>query len=261
MSFPNVIYGKYGDEKVTAASAIGGLPLGQKMILPDGREYAHAKEGGTACVTGKIYVQDAAVADHGNVAGSALQVATDAAIGATTVIITAGGTTVIAANDYAGGYLNVTAGSTAAAVGQVYKIKSHNAATLGVTCTVVLEPTDDLKTALVGSSTLVSLRTSPYNALILKASGSTYIGAIAGVWPVTVAANAYGWIQRKGLASVFQAATATSNGNPVCCSSTDAGAVSTLLAAATTLYDHVCIGQTVAASDASKYALTMLNLP
>jgi hypothetical protein len=260
MSFPNVIYGRYGDEKVTAASAIGGLPLGQKMILPDGREFALCKEGGTAGIAGNIYIQEAAVADHGNVAGSALQVAVSADVGATTVVVTAGGTTVIGADEYASGYLNITAGSTSAAVGHLYRIKSNNAATKSVTCTITLEPFDGIASALVASSTLVSLRVSPFKNLILKAAASTFVGAVAGVLPVAIPANYYGWVQRAGVATVLQAATATSIGNYVCCSSTDAGAVSTLLAAATTLYDHIVVGQTIAASDASKYAVTMLKL-
>ena len=258
MSFPNVYYGDFGDEKDVAASAIGGMPLGQKMILPDGREFVQCKQGATTGVAGKLFVQEAAVADHGNVAGSALAVAVSAAIGATTVVITAGGTTVIAADEYAGGYLNITAGTVG--FGHLYRIKANAAASLGITCTVTLEPKDGLAVALVASSSLVSFRVSPFKNLVLKAGNSTLVGAIAGVPPVAIPANYFGWVQRIGVASVFQAATATSIGNFVCASSTDAGAVSTLLAAATTLYDHFIIGQTIGASDASKFAPTMLMI-
>ena len=43
MSFPNVIYGDYGDEKVAQSTKIGSLPLGQLMILPDGRAFRHTR--------------------------------------------------------------------------------------------------------------------------------------------------------------------------------------------------------------------------
>ncbi len=258
MGFPNVIYGKYGDEKVTAASAIGGLPLGTKMVLPDGREFAHAREAATAGVPGKVYIQEAIVADHGNVAGSALTVSVAAAVGDTTVVITAGGTTVIATDEYAGGYLNMTAGSVG--YGHLYRIKSNNSATLGVTCTVILEPTDGIAEALIADSSLVSLRVSPFRDLVLKAANSTYVGAVAGVWPVAVSATHYGWIQRSGIASVLVAATACAAGSPVVCSSTQAGAVRDALAEATTMYEHFVIGQCLAAVDNDKYAPVMLDL-
>ncbi len=258
MSYPNIIYGDYGDEKVTS-SVKARLDLGTIMILPDGRTFARAKQGGTTGVAGKVYIQEAVVADHGNVAGSALAVGANAAIGATTVVVTMGGTTAITVDQYEDGYMTICAGTVG--MGHIYKIKSNNSAAVGATTTIKLETSDPIKVALVASSTLVNLRTNAYAGLVLKAAGSTFVGNIAGVLPVAAGSLQYCWVQRTGVAAVFQAATATSQGNYVCCSSTDAGAVSTLLAAATTLYDHFVVGQTIGPVDNSGYAPTMLRLP
>ncbi|KKL16382.1 hypothetical protein LCGC14_2496170, partial [marine sediment metagenome] len=55
MAFPNVIYGRYGDEKVAQSTKIGGLPLGQEMVLPDGREFRHScAQTAAALVAGKL---------------------------------------------------------------------------------------------------------------------------------------------------------------------------------------------------------------
>ena len=58
MSYPNVIYGDYGDEKVAQSTKIGNLPLGQLMVLPDGRKFRHAQASATALVAGDLYQQN-----------------------------------------------------------------------------------------------------------------------------------------------------------------------------------------------------------
>ena len=57
MGIPSIIYGDYGDEKVTSSTKIGNLPLGQLMRLPDGRKYRHARSGGTALAVGQVLRQ------------------------------------------------------------------------------------------------------------------------------------------------------------------------------------------------------------
>ena len=135
MSFPNVIYGNYGDEKVTAASAIGGLPLGQEMILPDSREFVHSQVGATALVPGKLYEGQAVLAGTGW-ANDIAVLAGSAEAGATTLTMTASGTTAITADQFAGGFLFV-ASSTGTGVGWQYKIKSHAAAATTVSLTAL----------------------------------------------------------------------------------------------------------------------------
>ena len=53
-SFPNIIFGAYGDEKATSSTKVHGHELGQLMVLPDGRKYRYAKSGGTALAVGTI---------------------------------------------------------------------------------------------------------------------------------------------------------------------------------------------------------------
>lgn len=220
MAFPNVIYGRYGDEKVTAASAIGGLPLGQKMMLPDGREFRHARAATAAGLTvGALCVQAAAIADHG--CGSADMMTTvAAAIGATTVVLSSG-TTAITADWYKGGELFIRDGD---GEGYVYKIKSNNAATVGVTCTVILEPSDPIVVALTATTTS-GLRTSPYDRVLTRATGSAAVGVPAGVPVCAVSAGYYCWLLKKGVGGGL-AGTAAAVGDMITCNTGVAGAFS-----------------------------------
>ncbi len=255
MSFPNVIYGRYGDEKVTAASAIGGLPLGQKMILPDGREFVHVRAATAAGLTvGALCVEAACIADHG--CGSADMMTTAvAAIGATTVVLSSG-TTAITANWYAGGELFIR---DSTGEGYVYKIKSNNAATVGVTCTVILEPSDPIVVAL-DATTTSGLRASRYDRVLTRAAASGAVGAPAGVPVTAVSAGYYAWLLKKGSGAGL-AGTASVVGDPVVANTGVAGAFSITIAGSLQTSADSDLGYTEALPIATEYGLFAFNIP
>ena len=214
MSFPNIVYGKYGDEKVAQSTLIAN-ELGVPMVLPDGREYVHAKAA-TVLSIGVPVVQKAVAGTSVNIA-----VATSVAIGGTTVVLTMPATTLATVVDqYAGGVLVVN-DSTGA--GYTYKIKTSGTAAAASACTFVLEPTDGIVVALVAGTSEVTIRENPFYNVLNRAAGTGSVGIPAGVPPVAVSAGFYCWLQRRGEATLLSAGTVTVAGRPFACATTVAG--------------------------------------
>ncbi len=215
MSFPVVIFGRAGDEKVAQSTSFGPM-LGQKMVLPDGREYVHAKAGTAAVVAQGVPVVQRAVAGT----SVNLAVATDAAIGATTVILTMPATTLCTVVDqYAGGYLVVT---DATGEGYTYKIKGSGTAAAASTATFTLEPSDPIKVALANGTSEVTIRENPYWGVLDRAAGTGSVGIPAGVAPVAVSAGFYCWLQRRGTAALLAGGTLSVRGRPFACCTVEA---------------------------------------
>ena len=179
MSFPNVIYGNYGDEKqvftaampTTAEKANGYLEkgdkrLGTKLILPDGREFRLGKASATAIVQGKLY-QQAAVSAADTMMTASHIVAATTAVGATSITITTSGTTAIAAGAFDDGYI-YTASSVGTGIGWTYKIKSAASAAAGsASCVVSLAAGEKVQVATEGGTTKVGMRQNEfYNVLL-----------------------------------------------------------------------------------------------
>ncbi len=258
MAFPNVIYGRYGDEKVAQSTKIGGLPLGQKMVLPDGREFRHScAQTAAALVAGKLVMAGSAIADHG--CGTADQMAgTVTAIGATSLIVKPGGSTAIGAAYYADGEMLVRDGT---GEGLHYKVKTNNSAATGASCTVGLQDTDGLIVALDATSR-ITLRRNPYFDLLTKTADTVYTGPIVGVPVVAVSAGFYCWIQGKGLGPGFQsAATLAVIGSQVLANTGVAGAFQAAVAAATATPNlEKQLGQVHVANTASVHTLVDWNI-
>jgi hypothetical protein len=258
-SFPNMIYGDFGDEKETSSTRIGNLPLGVRMVLPDGRIFAHCKMGAAAATAGYFYSSVAAGTTGGCIAGSALVVDAAAAVGATTVSVTIGASGAVTVNQFADGYLTITAGTVG--MGHIYRVISNTvASTLQTACQIVLDPDDAIKVALIASSTLVQVRENPFAGLVAKPAATTYVGNPAGVAPVAIPANYYGWIQRTGMAAAAVSATAQVAGCPLTCDSAEVGVLNELAIVETTSYSHFPVGVMVGAADASKWATVYLTL-
>lgn len=253
MSIPSVIYGDYGDEKVTSSTKIGSLPLGQIMILPDGRTYRHAKSGGTALAVGTILRQ-------GMIADSALDqevvVAASAAIGISSIQITTG-TELATLNYYQDGYLYT---SLSAGLGSVYKIASHDAtATSADTLTMILADHDELKLA-IDTGTEVGLRQNEYASCLINPAGSNAMkGIICGIAPIAVSAGWYFWVQRRGAAVAMCGSAAVVIGEGVGCSTVVAGSI-LQSAFDGTKEEAKVIGHTLAAGTNGTYVLINLEL-
>jgi len=216
MGFPNIIFGRYGDEKV-AQSTTFGIPLGATMVLPDSREFVHAKANTAAVLSiGAPVVQKARAGTIINLVAAA-----DAAIGATTVVLTMGATTVCTvADQYAGGILGV---NDATGEGYQYKIKTSNTAAAASTATFTIEPADPIKVALVSGTSECVIRENPFYHVLDRAAATGSVGVPAGVPPVAVSAGFYCWLQRKGEATLLSAGTVAVAGRKFACATTVAG--------------------------------------
>lgn len=217
--------------------------LGERMVTPDGREFRYVRAGASALVTGNLLQGRAQATDSQSLIVAA------AAIGDLTVTTT--DTTTVTANEFAGGYLVVT-GEAGTGRGEVYRIKSHPAATSAVV-TLTLE--DPIQVAL-NASTQVDLVHNQYNGVIQ--CPTTLTGAPVGVAINDITANQYGWIQTKGIAAVL-ADGALTVGLPVVASNGTAGAVESIADGANELLPIVGFAATGVAT--TENGAVLLNLP
>ncbi len=258
MSFPNRIYGDYGDEKVAQSTKIGGLPLGTAMELPDGRLFRQAKMSATAGVAGKVYIETAVVAGHGNVSGSGLICPTAVSVGDESIVLTVGGTGAVTLNQYAEGTLNMISGTGS---GISYKIKSHAAAGTTVAVTINLEDNDSIAATIAAGTTTAGLRKNLYDEITIRPTGSAQVGPVIGVLPVAASASFYCWLQKTGPASCRVSATAIVIGQPVVASTGEAGMITAQVASTTAVIEEqMPIGITMNVSAASEHSLVDLSI-
>ena len=250
MAFPNIIYGRYGDEKKVSGTKV--LELGQRMQLPDGQIYAYAQCSSTAALAVSLVVTAKAV----HFADSAL-LAT-ASKGATTVVVTFGATAAaVPANLYEDGTLYAYKG--AVAPGLKYKIKSHGTAGAATALTVNLQAKDKVHVTMTAST--VMLRENPFKYVLLSAGATAEVGIVAGVPAASCAVSDYIWLQRRGECLVKTAATIGVVGTPVVLAAGTAGNVSRWIAAADTSTNQGPIGTFVSSvTTAADYGLIYLTL-
>ncbi len=217
----------------TSTDASLATLAGAKFDTSDGREFVLIQNGGTALVAGNLIQGPVKIgANH-----SGLTVAT-AAIGATQLTVTLGGTAVTA-NQYQGGFIVISAGT---GIGQTFRIASHPAQSSG-SGTVVLTLEDAVKVATLASDSKGVLELNPYgsqNGAAIATSGCvvcpvTLTGPIIGVsvTPIpasTTTAASYGFIQTKGVVGCLNDAT-TAIGLDLMHSTNTAGAVMTYVVA------------------------------
>lgn len=185
--------------------------LGEKVFSPDGRAFRYVQAGAAALVPGQVVQSSAIVTNHVNLTPTA-----NAAVGDRTFTVTLGATAATA-NQYAGGYLVIELGTTGA--GQTLLIKSHPAANASATLTLTLEDPFQIATSGTVTADLIANR---YSAVINTPTTAT--ANIVGVSTVAIPANAYGWIQTRGIAGVLTSGTPAA-GTGVGAGTTLAGAV------------------------------------
>lgn len=212
-----------------------GTLTGTKYDTSDGREFVLIQNAGVALVSGNLIQGPVAIgANHTNLATST------AAVGATQVTVTLGGTAVTA-NQYQGGYVVFNAGT---GIGQTLRISSHPAATTVATCVLTLE--DPIQVATLSSDTKSTLLLPPYgsaNGADVRTSGCvvcpvTLTGPVIGVTVSPIAASTttlptYGYIQTKGVVGCLNDAN-TAIGLDIMPSANTAGAVQTYVVATKT---------------------------
>ena len=193
MSFPNRIYGDFGSEKVTNTTK--KRALGTILELPDGREFKYALNGGSAISSGKLASSAAMIGNHD------MDLTTAAAsVGDTSITVTLGGTAATE-DQYADGYIYTNDGT---GEGQIYRIASNPAADSSATLAVTLASNDAVSVAL-DSTTESGLAVNPYSGIVVSPTSVT--NRTLGVTATDIAANAYGFVQTKGLASVLVSGT------------------------------------------------------
>jgi len=222
------LFGINGGMTTTATSSDFSLvtQVGQPFQTADGKIVVLVQNGGTALVSGVLVQSPASIGST----HTGLTVAT-AAIGATQITVTAGGT-LITANQYQGGTIVISAGT---GIGQTLKIASHPAATSSGTCVLTLE--EPLSVATLVSDSKGSLTLPQYgsrNGTNFTTSGvvvcpTVATGAVIGatIYPIpasTATTASYGWIVKNGFVGVLND-SGTAIGLDVMPSGSVAGAV------------------------------------
>lgn len=253
-SSPFSIFGVSGGQTSTDASL--ATLTGSKWQTADGRELVLVQNGGTALVSGVLVQSPASIgANH-----TGLTVAT-AAIGATQVTVTLGGT-LATANQYAGGFLVISAGT---GIGQTLRIQSHPAGTSSGTVVLTLE--DALSVATLVSDSKGSLTLPQYGSAKgtdFTTSGvvvcpTTLTGRVVGAtfYPIPATSTtvlSYGFIVKNGAVGVLNGA-GTSIGLDVMPGGSVAGSVVTYVVATKSR-----VGTSTVAGEDTKVQLITLQL-
>jgi len=216
-------------------------PLGTIGATADGRSYRYAEAGAVELAAGQLCIAVDITANHEDLAVNT------AAVGDKTLTITLGATA-IAANDYDGGYVNVTDDT---GQGVMYLIDSAPATDASGSVIVTLH--EPVHTAFAAATTVTLVR-NKYKEIIV--SDGTITDLPVGVPNVIIAANAFGWVQTSGLCSILVDASDTTPGAEITIGDATSGGVETR---ATT---EVCVGIQPAGSgaDVGEYGVFDLTL-
>lgn len=258
MSYPNIQYLNYGKEKVSGSTK--NVALGQIAVLPDGRLYQYGKASTATAISAGYLCCGSVITDAGTSVEFGLVAAT-AAVGDTAVVVTLAAGTAVTANQFQDGFL-VTASSTGTGIGREYKIASNGSAAAGSACTITLETSDPIETAIAGGTTRVGLRENLFNNVVINPAVTSLPGEIIGIPPVNLAAGYYGWFQIKGKATALMSTgTALVTGDLVVASSGYAGAVG-IVYAGTALEARriLTVGQAVGTANTTGFTVVNLRL-
>jgi len=174
--------------------------LGSLSVDVWGNRYRYVKAGAAALVAGNL-LQEAAE----DTQFVSMAVPAAVAIGATSITVT-NGTTTVAANDFNSGLLTI---STSTGLGQSFHIVSHTTGTSGASITYNIDR--PLLVALTTSSK-VSVRKNPYDGVI-QYPVTTQTGGAVGFARIANTLGTHGYIQSGGDTPVlFDTGTNTSNG-------------------------------------------------
>lgn len=186
MGFPSTLYGAEKDTYETGAIQL--YPIGQRLELPDGGIFHYAEKGTGAGVANKNQQASIPVGDWTNV-----DLATALTVGDTQVSFEDGGTGLVV-NEAAGGYVAI---EETGDLGHIYRIKS-NTVTSGTTTIMQFEDgVTAIKTITANAVTFVK---NPWKDFIISPASAPTSGP-CGIPRVIIAANAFGWLQTRGVAS------------------------------------------------------------
>ncbi len=198
MSFPNTINASASTGEHYANRSTKNFPLGQKLELEDGRIFRHILKSGAAAITGELEQGKASVAGDVRLA----VVTTAAAVGDLTINFTDQGSA--AENYYTEGWVAVTKAAAAAALGQIFKVKSHPVFS-GAANVVTLDD-DQAVRIIIAVADELAFSPSPFDACILVPI-TTPTSIITGVAHAAISASQYGWLQTRGVCAMQSAAS------------------------------------------------------
>jgi len=219
MAFPTIMFGPESEvyntyDPVSPApgdNGVGGqiarrgrLPIGQQLILGDGRKFRFARNGATLGIVGDVASSAAIIATDQSMACAA------GVVGDRIITFTHGAATVVI-NYFAEGFaiISLTPGG-----GHCYKVASHLALRNATAGDVVnLAPGHALREALTTVSDL-SLMAHPYDGVIQIAA--TITGAPVGVYISAIPVSDFGWLQTRGPGAVLGAGQLTIGSPAVC---------------------------------------------
>ncbi len=240
----------------TSNDASLATQVGQRFNSADYREFVLVQNGTVALTAGKLVQGPVNIGStHSNL------VTATSAIGSVSLTVTAGGT-LITANQYAGGFAIINAGT---GIGQTLRIASHPAAGSAATCVLTLE--DPLSVATLASDTKTTLSLNPYGSQYGTALGTSGVvisptsstGPTIGVtvYPIpatTATVLSYGFIQCRGFVGCLNDAT-TAVGLDLMPSTNTAGAVMTYVVATRSR-----VGTATVAGETTKVQMVTLQL-
>lgn len=253
-STPISLFGVNGGITTTDSSL--ATLVGAKFQSADGRTFALVQNGASALVSGVLVQSPASIgANH-----TGLTVAT-AAIGATQLTITMGGT-LCTANQYAGGFVVISAGT---GIGQTLRIASNTAGTSSGTAVFTLEDPLSVATAVADSKASLTLpqyggpngtAITTHGVIIspTTATGRTIGVTISPIPASSSTAATYGFIQTAGAVACLND-SGTAIGLDVMPSSSVAGAVVTYVVATRNR-----VGTSTVAGENTKAQLITLQL-
>lgn len=190
----------------TVSSTQSSPALGQQAMTDDGRTFRYGSGGLVALAPGKMNDGAVVVANHVN-----LVTAAAAAVGATQVTVTLGGTAATL-NQYAGGTLWCNVTSTGLGIGYLIKGNPAQATTTG---NLVVTLVDPIQTAIT-TTTKTSLFPALYSAGTLTPSAATAGGPPIGVFTGSSLPIAnFGWFQTGGPCPLLSDATVYTLGEEV----------------------------------------------
>ena len=175
-------------------SATKQYPLGTRYAKNDGRVFRYAEAGAVALVAGNL-IQSAIL--NGAVAHLQADMTPAIAAAGTYTVTAAIKTTEQPANTFKDGWVAITDGDAANAMGDLYRIKSHPLSSTNIILTL-FEP---LKRAITVTSRIGLLKNIYQD--VIQAPITTATGVAVGVCPTVVTANYYFWLQTWGIANVL----------------------------------------------------------
>lgn len=202
----------------TSTDASLATLVGTRWDLSDGREVRLVSAAsGTTVAAGLLYQSAALIANHQNLAVTAVQAYSANGNVPAKVTVTLGGTAVTA-NQYAGGFLVV---NDNAGEGQTLRIASHPAQS-STTGDVAITLEDAPSVAITTASEVCLVPADGANVVI---NPTTPTGSLAGFGLYTIAAGAYGFLVTKGICSVLNADANLTAGSAISPSNATAGGV------------------------------------